>query len=74
MTLESETDRGAGALRAKRARHGLAVRARTGSSAVADPAAREFLRRAGRKFQQPIDLGERAWSAAKPTHPTGDPQ
>jgi hypothetical protein len=26
-----------------------------------------------RKFQQRIDMGERAWSAAKPTQPTGDP-
>jgi hypothetical protein len=27
----------------------------------------------GRKFQQRIDLGERAWSAATPTQPKGDP-
>jgi hypothetical protein len=26
-----------------------------------------------RKFQQRIDMGERAWSAAKPTQPKGDP-
>jgi hypothetical protein len=25
------------------------------------------------KFQQRIDMGERAWSAAKPTQPKGDP-
>jgi hypothetical protein len=27
----------------------------------------------GRKFQQRIDMGERAWSAAKPSQPKGDP-
>ena len=27
----------------------------------------------GRKFQQRIDMDERAWSAAKPTQPKGDP-
>jgi hypothetical protein len=27
----------------------------------------------GRKFQQRIDAGERAWSAAKPTQPKRDP-
>ncbi len=27
----------------------------------------------GGKFQQRIDMGERAWSAAKPTQPKGDP-
>ena len=46
MTLKSETDTVAGVLRAKRAQHGPAGRARKGGSAVADPTAREFLRRA----------------------------
>jgi DNA-3-methyladenine glycosylase II len=55
MTLESETETVAGVLRAKRARHGLVVRARKGGSAVADPAAREFLRRADPVLRELID-------------------
>jgi hypothetical protein len=76
MTL-AETDAAAGVLRAKRAQR---VRKRAGGAALANPTAREFLRRllpsgrpAGRKFQQRIDMGERAWSGAKPTQPKGDP-
>jgi hypothetical protein len=46
MTLESEADTASDALRAKRARPRPAGRARKGGSAVADPTARKFLRRA----------------------------
>jgi hypothetical protein len=46
MTLKAETDAVAGVLRAKRAHRSPAGRPRKGGSAVADPKAQEFLRRA----------------------------
>ena len=49
MTLKAETDAAAGVLRAKRARR---RRKRTGGSAVAEPTAREFLRRADRILRE----------------------
>lgn len=62
MTLNSETDAAAGVLRAKRAQHGPK---RTGGSAVADPTAREFLRRADPVLRELIDarpdFHPRAW-------------
>jgi DNA-3-methyladenine glycosylase II len=65
MTMKSETDTVAGVLRAKRAQPGPAGRARRGDSAVADPTAREFLRRAdpilGRLIDARRDFHPRAW-------------
>jgi DNA-3-methyladenine glycosylase II len=62
MTRKAETDAVAGVLRAKRARRG---RRRTGGSAVADPTAREFLRRADPILRELIDaqpdFHPRAW-------------
>ena len=62
MTLKSETDAAAGVLRAKRAERGGK---RTGGSAVADPTAREFLRRADPVLRELIDahpdFHPRAW-------------
>jgi DNA-3-methyladenine glycosylase II len=62
MTLKSETDAAADVLRAKRARRG---RERPGGSAVADPTAREFLRRADPILRELIDarpdFHPRAW-------------
>jgi 3-methyladenine DNA glycosylase/8-oxoguanine DNA glycosylase len=55
MTLKSATDMVAGVLRAKRAQHGPAGRARKEGSAVADPTAREFLRRADPILRELID-------------------
>jgi DNA-3-methyladenine glycosylase II len=65
MTRESERDAVAGVLRAKRAQHGPAGRARKGGSAVADPTARQFLRRADPVLRELIDarpdFHPRAW-------------
>ena len=65
MTLKSETDTVAGVLRAKRAQHGRAGRARKGGSAVADPTARDFLRHADPVLRGLIDprpdFHPRAW-------------
>jgi DNA-3-methyladenine glycosylase II len=65
MTLKSETDTVAGVLRAKRAKQGRAGRARNGGSAVVDPRAREFLRRADPILRELIaaqpDFHPRAW-------------
>jgi 3-methyladenine DNA glycosylase/8-oxoguanine DNA glycosylase len=65
MTLKSETNAVAGVLRAKRAQHAPAGRTRTGGSAVADPVAREFLRRADPVLRELIDarpdFHPRAW-------------
>jgi DNA-3-methyladenine glycosylase II len=65
MTLKSETDTLAGVLQAKRAQHGPGGRARKGGSAVADPTAREFLRRADPILRELIDarpdFHPRAW-------------
>jgi DNA-3-methyladenine glycosylase II len=65
MTLKPETDTVAGAPRAKRARKGPAGRARTAGSGVADPTAREFLRRADPILRELIDarpdFHPRAW-------------
>jgi DNA-3-methyladenine glycosylase II len=62
MTLTSEANAAAGVLRAKRAQRG---RKRTGGSAVADPTAREFLRRADPILRELIDARSvfhpRAW-------------
>src|SRR6476646_2470094 len=55
MTLKSETDTAADVLRAKRAQHGPAGRARKAGSAVADPPARELLRRAAPVRRELID-------------------
>jgi DNA-3-methyladenine glycosylase II len=52
MTLKSETAAAASVLRAKRAQRG---RKRTGGSAVADPTAREFLRRSDPILRELID-------------------
>src|SRR4030081_3646009 len=64
MTLKSETDTVAGVLRAERALHGRAGRARMGS-AVADPTSRQFLRRADPVLRELIDarpdFHPRAW-------------
>src|ERR1700716_264911 len=64
MTLKSETDTVAGVLRAERAQHGRAGRARMGS-AVADPTSRQFLRRADPVLRELIDARPhshpRAW-------------
>jgi 3-methyladenine DNA glycosylase/8-oxoguanine DNA glycosylase len=64
-TLKSATDMVAGVLRAKRAQHGPAGRARKEGSAVADPTAREFLRRADPILRELIDaradFHPRAW-------------
>ena len=65
MTLKSETDTVAGVVRAKRAQHGPAGRARKGGFAVADPTARKFLRRADPILRELIDarpdFHPRAW-------------
>jgi DNA-3-methyladenine glycosylase II len=65
MTLKSETDTAPGVLRAKRAQHGPAGRERQRGSAVADPTAREFLRRADPVLRELIDarpdFRPRAW-------------
>jgi DNA-3-methyladenine glycosylase II len=65
VTLKSETDTAAGVLRAKRVQHGPAGRGRKGGSAVADPMAREFLRRADPVLRALIDarpdFRPRAW-------------
>jgi DNA-3-methyladenine glycosylase II len=62
MTLKSETDATAGALRAKGAQRGGK---RSGGSAVADPTAREFLRRSDPILRELIDarpdFHPRAW-------------
>ena len=62
MTLKAEADALAGVVRAKRALDG---RARRGASAVADPTAREFLRRAdpvlGGLIDARPDFQPRAW-------------
>jgi hypothetical protein len=55
MTLKSQTDTVAGVLGAKRAQPGPAGRARKVGSAVADPTAREFLRRADPVLRELID-------------------
>jgi DNA-3-methyladenine glycosylase II len=64
MTPKSETGTVAGVRRAKRA-HGPAGRTRKGGSAVADPTAREFLRRADPILRELIDarpdFHPRAW-------------
>jgi len=65
MNPKSETDSVAGVRRAKRAQHAPAGRARKGGSAVADPTAREFLRRADPVLRELIDahpdFHPRAW-------------
>jgi DNA-3-methyladenine glycosylase II len=65
MTPKSETDAVAAVLRAERTQRDPAVRLRKASSAVADPAAREFLRRADPILRQLIDarpdVHPRAW-------------
>jgi DNA-3-methyladenine glycosylase II len=65
MTLKPDADAVAGVLRAKRARRGLAGRPRKGGAAVADPTAREFLRRADPVLRELIDarpdFRPRAW-------------
>jgi DNA-3-methyladenine glycosylase II len=65
MTLESETDSVAGVLRAKRAQGPPVGRPRKSGSAVADPTAREFLRRADPMLRELIDarpdFHPRAW-------------
>ena len=65
MTLKSETDKVAGVDRAERAQHGPTGGARKGGSAVADPTAREFLRRADPVLRELIDarpdFHPRAW-------------
>jgi DNA-3-methyladenine glycosylase II len=62
MTLTSHANAAAGVLRAKRAQRG---RKRTGGSAIADPTAREFLRRADPVLRELIDarpgFHPRAW-------------
>jgi DNA-3-methyladenine glycosylase II len=62
MTLKSETDAAAAVLRARRAQPG---RTRKGASAIADPTAREFLRRADPVLRELIDghpgFHPRAW-------------
>src|SRR5579863_4648478 len=62
MTRKSEADAVAGASRTQRAQRG---RERTGGSAVADPTAREFLRRADPVLRELIDarpdFHPRAW-------------
>jgi hypothetical protein len=52
MNLKAETDAAVGVLRAKRAQRG---RERAEGSAVADPTAREFLRRADPILRELID-------------------
>ena len=65
MTLKSEAEAAAEVLRAKRARHADAGRPREGGSALADPSAREFLRRADPVLRELIDarpdFHPRAW-------------
>jgi DNA-3-methyladenine glycosylase II len=65
MNPKSEADAVAGDLRTKRAQPDPAVRPRKGSSAVADPTAREFLRRADPVLRDLIDarpdFHPRAW-------------
>src|SRR6476620_11840777 len=65
MTLKSETDTAADVLHAKRPQHGPAGRTRKAGSAVADPTAREFLRRADPVLRELIDarpdFRPRAW-------------
>jgi 3-methyladenine DNA glycosylase/8-oxoguanine DNA glycosylase len=62
MTLKSETDAAAGAQQTKRAQRG---RRRAGGSAIADPTARAFLRRADPILRELIDarpdFHPRAW-------------
>jgi DNA-3-methyladenine glycosylase II len=65
MTLKSEAEAAAEVLRAKRAEHGATGRPRKGGSALADPSAREFLRRADPVLRGLIDarpdFHPRAW-------------
>jgi DNA-3-methyladenine glycosylase II len=65
MILKSDTDTVAGVLRAKRAQDAAAGRSRKGGSAVADPTARAFLRRADSILRELIDarpdFHPRAW-------------
>jgi DNA-3-methyladenine glycosylase II len=65
MTLKSEAEAAAEVLRAKRAQHGAAGRPRKGGAALADPEAREFLRRADPVLRGLIDsrpdFHPRAW-------------
>ena len=65
MTLKSETDTAAGVLRAKRSQDGPAGPVRKAGAAVADPTAREFLRRADPVLRELIDarpdFRPRAW-------------
>lgn len=65
MSLRSETDAAANVLRGHRARRDGARRARNGGSAVADPTARAFLRRADPVLRELIDarpdFHPRAW-------------
>jgi DNA-3-methyladenine glycosylase II len=65
MTLKSDTDTVAGVLRAKHAQDAAAGLSRRGGSAVADPTAREFLRRADPVLRELIDarpdFHPRAW-------------
>jgi DNA-3-methyladenine glycosylase II len=65
MAIKSEPDMVADVLRAEGAQHGRAGRSRKGGSAVADPAAREFLRRADPVLRELIDarpdFHPRAW-------------
>jgi DNA-3-methyladenine glycosylase II len=65
MILKSDTDTVAGVLRAKRAQDAAAGRSRKGDSAVADPTARAFLRRADSILRELIDarpdFHPRAW-------------
>jgi DNA-3-methyladenine glycosylase II len=65
MATESETEPAAGAPRGHDGRHGPTAPQRKGGSAVADPAAREFLRRADPVLRELIDarpdFRPRAW-------------
>src|SRR6516162_3006119 len=65
MTPKSEKDAAAGVRRAKRAQRGPRGRTRRATSAVADPKAREFLRRADPILRELIDahpdFHPRAW-------------
>jgi hypothetical protein len=65
MTMKSETGTVVGVLRAKRGPHGPAGQEREGGSAVADPKAQAFLRRADPILRELIDarpdFHPRAW-------------
>jgi DNA-3-methyladenine glycosylase II len=65
MNAKSKPDRVAGVVRAKRAQHKQAGRARKGGAAAADPTAREFLRDADPVLRKLIDarpdFHPRAW-------------